>query len=54
MGTEDQFFASFTRDDALLADKPVRMIRRTFPGGHDWSVWRRCIRDFLPMLFREA
>ena len=53
MGTEDQFFGSFTRDDALLADKPVRTVRRTFPGGHDWSVWRRCIRDFLPMLFRE-
>ncbi len=53
MGTEDQFFASFERDDALLADKPVKTVRRTFPGGHDWSVWRRCIRDFLPMLFRE-
>ena len=53
MGTEDQFFASFERDDTLLADKPVKTVRRTFPGGHDWSVWRRCIRDFLPMLFRE-
>lgn len=53
MGTEDQFFQSFTRDDALLADKPLRTVRRTFPGGHDWSVWRRSIRDFLPMLFRE-
>ncbi|MBQ2545007.1 MAG: hypothetical protein II557_01860 [Clostridia bacterium] len=54
MGTEDQFFGSFEHDDALLKEKGIASIRRTFPGGHDWSVWRRCIRDFLPMLFREG
>ena len=53
MGTEDQFFNSFTADDELLAGKPVTMLRKTFPGGHDWSVWRRCIHDFLPMLFKD-
>ncbi len=52
MGTEDQFFSSFEQDDEMLKTKPVQMIRRTFPGGHDWSVWRRCIHDFLPMLFQ--
>lgn len=51
MGTEDLFFDHFEADDVLLQSKPVSMIRRTFPGGHDWSVWRRCIHDFLPMLF---
>ena len=51
MGTEDQFYASFENDDEMLKDKQVNMIRRTFPGGHDWGVWRRCIHDFLPMLF---
>ncbi|MBR6186622.1 MAG: hypothetical protein IKQ41_10225 [Clostridia bacterium] len=53
MGTEDQFFSAFADDDQFLAGKAVRMIRRTFPGGHDWGVWRRCIHDFLPMLFQE-
>ena len=53
MGTEDQFFDRFEDDDALIAQKGVDMLRRTFPGGHDWSVWRRCIHDFLPMLFRD-
>ena len=52
MGTEDQFFSSFTRDDELLKGKPLNTVRRTFPGGHDWSVWRRCIRDFLSMPFK--
>ncbi len=51
MGTDDQFFDSFAADDEYLEGKGLNMIRRTFPGGHDWSVWRRCIHDFLPMLF---
>ena len=51
MGTEDQFFSAFQADDELIKEKGVSMLRRTFPGGHDWGVWRRCIHDFLPMLF---
>lgn len=53
MGTGDQFFETFLADDVLVQEKGVNMIRRTFPGGHDWGVWRRCIHDFLPMIFRE-
>ena len=53
MGTEDQFYAHFADEDAMLEGKPLQIVRRTFPGGHDWSVWRRCIHDFLPMLFQE-
>ena len=52
MGTEDQFWDSFAKDDAWLEGKPLSIIRETFPGGHDWTVWRRCIRSFLPRLFR--
>ena len=52
MGTEDQFFDQFEADDGMVEEKGVTMLRRTFPGGHDWSVWRRCIHDFLPMLFK--
>ena len=53
MGTEDQFFSSFLEEDGLVKEKGVDMIRRTFPGGHDWGVWRRCIHEFLPLIFRE-
>ena len=52
MGTEDQFFDRFAADDAFLEGKRVSVIRKTFPGGHDWSVWRRCLHDFLPLLFK--
>ena len=53
MGTEDQFFHVFLEEDELVQEKGVSMLRRTFPGGHDWGVWRRCIHDFLPMLFQD-
>ena len=52
MGTEDQFWASFEADDRFLEGKGLKIRRETFPGGHDWTVWRRCIRSFLPELFR--
>ena len=54
MGTGDQFFSAFLKDDEVIAEKGVSMLRRTYPGGHDWGVWRRCIHDFLPRLFRET
>ncbi len=54
MGTGDQFFSAFLKDDEVIAEKGVSMLRRTYPGGHDWGVWRRCIHDFLPLLFRET
>ena len=53
MGTEDPYFGSFAADDELLRDKQIDAIRKTFPGGHDWGVWRRCLHDFLPLLFKE-
>ena len=53
MGTEDQFFESFAKDDQFLEGKELNILRETFPGGHDWTVWRRCIRSFLPRLFRD-
>lgn len=52
MGTEDTYFQNFEKDDKMLEGKPLNIIRKTFPGGHDWSVWRRCIHDFLPMIFK--
>ena len=52
MGTEDTYWDSFAKDDEYLKGRPLKLIRETFPGGHDWTVWRRCIRSFLPRLFR--
>ena len=51
MGTEDQYFNAFEADDAWLEGRGLNITREIFPGGHDWTVWRRCIRSFLPRLF---
>lgn len=52
MGKDDIFRQMFLDDDALLQEKGISCIRMTYPGGHDWNVWRRCIRDFMQLLFR--
>lgn len=51
MGTDDQYFSAFEADDAWLEGRGLNITRETFPGGHDWTVWRRCIHSFLPRLF---
>jgi enterochelin esterase-like enzyme len=58
MGTEDFFTQIFEDDSALLEEKglspdkcPVHMIK-TYPGGHEWNVWRLCARDFLQLIFK--
>ena len=37
---------------ALLDAHQVRHTFVTIPGGHTWHVWRRNLRDLLPLLFR--
>ena len=52
MGKDDIFRQMFLDDDALLKEKGISCIRITYEGGHEWNVWRRCIRDFAKLLFR--
>lgn len=58
IGLEDPFFDRFTADSALMAEKglapadcPAHRIV-TYPGSHEWNVWRRCIHDFLQLVFQ--
>lgn len=37
---------------AWLKAKKVDHIYRQTPGGHEWSVWRKYLAEFLPLLFR--
>ena len=58
IGRDDGFLPIFRRDSALLRERgldPERWPAHTityYPGGHEWQVWRKCARDFLPLLFR--
>ena len=53
MGRQDEFWDFFTEDDAFCEENGIHCVRREYRGGHDWNVWRQCIYDFLPQLFRE-
>lgn len=53
IGDRDDYLEHFLADDALLAEHPIPQIRRIYSGIHDWNVWRECLRDFLPLLFRS-
>ena len=36
-----------------LSDQGIDHSFRQTDGGHDWSVWRKYLAEFLPLLFRE-
>jgi len=58
MGSEDNFRKMFVEDSAFMAekglspDKCASHIEVTYPGAHDWNVWRMCIRDFAQLIFK--
>jgi enterochelin esterase-like enzyme len=51
-GTEDPRM-SFTAEQAnALKARGIDVRLASFPGGHEWSVWRSSLADFGAMLFR--
>ena len=48
----DCFRSRFLEEDAIIQEKGVHEIRKIYPGGHDWNVWRPCFTDFAQMIFR--
>lgn len=54
MGKDDPFWESFRKDDAFCEKYGIRCLRREYEGAHTWNVWRKCIKDFLQLLFRQV
>lgn len=52
IGDNDCFLSRFLEEDAIIQEKGVHEIRKIYPGGHDWNVWRPCFTDFAQMIFR--
>lgn len=50
MGKADTYFNRFVDDDPMFTGLNAQ--RAEFEGGHEWNVWRQCIADFLPKLFK--
>lgn len=53
MGKADNFWSTFAEDDALMEQKHIAHTRVVYEGEHEWQVWRRCARDFLPLIFQD-
>jgi enterochelin esterase family protein len=58
IGDADQFIGQFNSETAMLKEKGLapeqwKAHKEVFyPGGHDWNVWRPCVRDFLALVFK--
>lgn len=54
IGDRDPFLEFFLEEDEILRERGIASIRKTYPGIHDWNVWRRCLYDFAQLIFRET
>jgi enterochelin esterase family protein len=52
-GTEDFLLGSNRKCKEWLQSKEVRCTAIETPGGHTWTVWRRNLTEFAPLLFQE-
>ena len=50
---EDRINHDLIPDLNMLRDKGVRFDTYTCPGYHEWTVWRKCLREFAQKLFRD-
>jgi enterochelin esterase-like enzyme len=51
-GTEDGLFASAKSFSDFLDEKGIIHTFFQTSGGHSWPVWRLCVNEFLPLLFK--
>jgi len=51
-GTEDPRIQSLTKVAEELRGRKINLIFKSYPGEHEWKVWRHSLADMAPMLFR--
>ncbi len=51
-GTEDPRMPFQNKAAEGLKSKGIALTFKSFPGAHEWRVWRNSLVDFAPMLFR--
>ncbi len=51
-GTEDTRIAYFTKAVEELQNRKIKVTFKTYPGEHEWKVWRHSLADLAPLLFR--
>jgi enterochelin esterase family protein len=51
-GTEDPRITAMTQVADELRIRKINVTLKTYPGEHEWKVWRHSLADMAPMLFR--
>jgi enterochelin esterase family protein len=51
-GTEDPRMPSLTKLQEELHSRKINFTFKSYPGEHEWKVWRHSLADMAPMLFR--
>jgi len=52
VGVDDPRSPFQTKAVEELRSHKIELIFKTFPGAHEWKVWRNSLADMAPMLFR--
>lgn len=52
VGTEDPRLPSLNDLQGQLKSHNIHFVFKTYPGEHEWKVWRHSLADMAPMLFR--
>jgi enterochelin esterase family protein len=49
---EDPRMPSLTKVAEELRSRKINVAFKSYPGEHEWKVWRHSLADMAPMLFR--
>ena len=52
VGTDDPRLSSTQKAVADMRQKGLSITFNSFPGDHEWQVWRKSLHDFAQQLFR--
>ena len=52
-GRQDHSFQYTEKAVAAFKEHGLKVQYATFPGAHEWHVWRKALHDFAPRLFQE-
>lgn len=52
-GEQDGSFNYTIKTVEKLREHGVNVHLKTFPGAHEWHVWRKALHDFAPLLFKR-
>jgi enterochelin esterase-like enzyme len=51
-GTEDPRIDAMSQVTKELREREINVTFKTYPGEHEWKVWRHSLADLAPLLFR--